>query len=230
MGHPPYSIPQLLAPPCTQRSRPPFCLLRVVGLDEPQMKFIHSGSGNGPGAPGLWAFICTADLHGEKGPPDRKTAVISRGQDRRGRRGCGPASSTRAEAAAVSSCRKKCWWLSSSLPLRVTEKQTQQLQAQEINFCGAYSRFLLPSGAPCPRFANLEEQGLASGFLGTNPSLQEGTCSYGKCSLTFKSIRKIHETLKYNLALAVFAAQESVGQRTNESRVRFRSRASVEGG
>lgn len=144
------------------------------------MKFMHSGSGNGPGAPGLWPFICTADLHREKGPPDRQTTVISRGQDRRGRRGCCPASSRRLgllQSAAAGRNVDGC------LPPCLCESQKNKpsnFRLLEINFRGAYSRFLLPSGAPSPRFANLEEQGLASGFLGTGPCLQEGTCSYGE--------------------------------------------------
>lgn len=59
---------------------------------------------------------------------------------------------------------------------------------RQISVGHMVGRFQLPSGAPSPRFANLEEQGLASGFLGTNRIPQKGTCSDGRWSLTFKSL------------------------------------------
>lgn len=68
------------------------------------------------------------------------------------------------------------------------ENRLSNCRLLETNFCGAFSWFQLPSEAPSPRFANLEEQGLASVFPGTSPVLQGGTCSYGKWDLTFKPL------------------------------------------
>lgn len=171
------------------------------------MKVIYSGSDSWPsGIHPSAQLICK----GRRGAPDRENAVISRGQARRGKGVVSLPSSRPAEAAAgrnVNGCFPPCLCESQ-------KNKVSNFRRQETNFCGAYDRFQLPSGAPFPRFANLEEQSLASGFLGTNQIPQKGTCSYGRWGLPFKALWPV-------VTITEAKAENSKGGRTLQAQVRY---------
>lgn len=139
------------------------------------MKFIHSVGADGPWTPGSRAFICMAHLQREKGSSRQRDCSDFQRPSQERERGLFP--SSRPAKAATGRNANDC------LPPCLCESRKYKrsnFRHQETNICGAYSRFQLPSGAPSSRFAHLEEQGLASGFLGTNQIPQRGTCRYGR--------------------------------------------------
>lgn len=96
------------------------------------MKFIHSGSADGPGTPGPRAFVCTADLQGEKGSSRQRDLCDFQGPSLERERGLIP-SSRPAEAAAgrnVNGCLPPCLCES-------RKNKRSNFRSQETNFCGA---------------------------------------------------------------------------------------------
>lgn len=160
------------------------------GLADLQKQFIHIGRMDGSG--GAWPL--DLDLHqqihkGTRGPSARMTDVTSRGPSHERAEGLFPCSApgqltllpSAAAGRNANGCLPHCFCESQ-------ENKPRNFRLLATNFYGPHTRVQRPSGAPCPRFENLGEQGLGSGFIGTDPTLQEGTHSHGRWGLPFKSL------------------------------------------